>query len=259
MTTTAWLIGSYPDFPSTSITVSGESVSIAAGDYYLQDGTAGRSFASAFATACNAHSTLSDINCSLTKSGKLRLWSAGGTTFTVTWGSGNGEIARDFAGFTGNLSGASSYVASKSAWWWSPLRPESSDVAPLGVSGEKVRDSATGMANDATLTVTESGTSYRQNEFWWRFVAIARVWTSAESGGEFFSFFDQVLAKGRQWKLYRNVDEDSGDESTAATLSTVLGPYKSKQTKRWAFENEIPNVQKLSPIRIPAVVVSEFS
>lgn len=254
-----WLIGSYPDFPAQSIAVedelaASEAQSVATGDYYLIHPTASLSLADQLKAAVNAHSNISDCDTEIMESGKIRIWRTGASNFAITW---TNTTVRDVLGFTGNLTGASSYVASKSAYWWSANRKASPTMSPLGIAGKIVSDAVVGSAGDATTRVAENNT-YRINNYFWRYVPVARIWTSSEAGGEWYAFHDAVIRKGRQFYLWPDVDEDSTDDATSVTLANGLGPYKAAKIN-WDYSREIVNVDRLARIDLPVIQVTEFS
>lgn len=262
MATTAWLFASYPSFPEQSIDViddvaASEAKTFASADVYLHHSSLSLDAKELFQNVVNSHSNISDCNIGMTKSGKVRAWRTGGSNFGITW---TNTALRDFFGFTGNLTGANTYTATNySRWFWSPGKPESTKLSPLGIVGARKTDAVKGMAGDATFRVTKHN-EYRIQEYWWRYVALSRVWTSSEAGGEFHEFAKEVLGKGRQWFIWRNVAEDLTDDTTIATLSTPLGPYKSTKID-WSdfFRREIRNVDSRSPIEIPCIQVAEYS
>lgn len=258
---TDWLIGSYPSFPAQSISVvddvaAAEAQSVATGNYYLIHPTAALSLADQVKAAVNAHSNISDCDVEIMESGKIRLWRTGASNFGITW---TNTTVRDVLGYTGNLTGASSYVASKSAYWWSAgeNRKASPTMSPLGIVGKVSTDAVVGTAGDATMVVTENNT-YRTNGYFWRYVPIARIWTTSETGGEYFAFHDAVIRKGRQFYLWPDIAEDSTDDATAVTLASGLGPYKSTDIN-WDYSRELANVDRLSRIDLNVIQVTELS
>ena len=255
-----WLIGSYPSFPAQSIAViddvaASEAQSVATGDYYMIHPTASLSLADQVKAAVNAHSNIADCDIEIMASGKIRIWRTGASNFGITW---TNTTVRDVLGFTANLTGSDSYVASKSAYWWSANRKASPTMSPLGVVGKVVSDSVMGSAGDATTRVTENNT-YRRNGYFWRYVPVARIWTTAEGGGEWFAFHDAVVRKGRQFYLWPDISEDSTDDATTITLASGLGPYKSENPKEWDYTRELANVDRLSRVDIQVIQVAEFS
>jgi len=216
--TTAWIIGSYPDLPVQSVTIGGGGRTIAAGDYYLRDATASLSLLAAMVTAMTAGS-VGSAAAYLGEDRKVHL--AGSGTFSVTWPSD--ALLRGLLGFSGNLSGASSYTATSiSKLLWSPGIDESPKGGILGSAGQRAyRIESTDWPQEITTTQLASG---RSNTFSWQHVSYER-YKYQEIGGEFGEFFDQVIVLARRWKLYRGVTESSA--TTAATLGTPLGPYKT--------------------------------
>jgi hypothetical protein len=263
MAATCWLIGSYPDLPAANITVvdhvaASEGQTVAAGDYYVHSVTASLSLLEAVKAAVNAHSNIADCNAGMTKSGHVRIWRTGGQTFGVTWGA-SGEVVRDLLGYVGNLSAASTYTAPlRSPLFWSPGRPESPALSPLGVVGQKIHDTVVSQAGTGTIRTMRFNT-YRINEFFWRFLPVSRVWTSSELGGEFFTFHEQVLSRGRRLWLHRDMEEDTTDTTTIVALGSGLGPYMARGgMDTWEYVRDVPSVDALSTVRLEVVQVTEY-
>ena len=261
MPTSDWLIGSYPDMPSQTLAITvpsgsnSEAANIPAGDYYLHHTTDAISLCDQLSEALQAHGSIGGdtAKCELMQDGKVRVWTTGSTTFGITWTSTD---ARDMYGFTDNLSGNYTYTASKSAYWWSGNRKASPTMSPLGIVGAVISDAVVGMAGDATQRVTENNT-YRANNYFWRYVPVARVWTSAEAGGEYFAFHDNVIRKGRQFVIWPDIAEADDQSDTTITLANALGPYKAPIG--WDYGREIANVDKLSRIDLPVTQVTELT
>lgn len=259
MTATSWLIGSDLAVPADSFDVvatTTETKTVTAGKYYLYDATTGISLLTHVAGLIQGHANVTTCTGAILENRKVKLTGSG--SFDVTWTDTN---VRDMLGFTGNLSGASSYTATNiSPLFWSPLRTESPQLAPLGVDGVGVHD--THWAQSATTVITATtNNSWRENSFSWRYVAISRMWTSSEAGGEYYTFYDRVLRRAAPFKLYRNVEEDTSG-GDAATLATVLGPYKMKPQggdTKLKYRREFQNQDLRSPVELDCVKVTEIS
>jgi hypothetical protein len=155
----------------------------------------------------------------LLESGKIKLTMDG--TTAVTWGSAT--LVRDLLGYSGNLSGASSYVADYvSPLFWSPGKTESPERDVLGGTGALESDIAFRIAPSTYASSTEHNTRY-VNTFAWRNIATARFRTTDAANGELWTWWGYVR-KLANLKLYRNVAEDTAG-SDAASLGTPLGPY----------------------------------
>lgn len=261
MTTTSWLIGSYKQFPAATFDVedelaSSESQSIATGDYYPYDTSSSRSLLAKLVAAVNLHTNISDCAGVITKSGRLKIHRTGGSNFAIK---NMPSTLASLLGFSTSLTGASSYVAATvSPRFWSPGKQVSSRVAPAGVDGQKVRDAMVSQAATGTLEVVTRN-SYRVNEFFWRYLPVARVWTASENNGEWQVFHDQVIAKGEQWKIWTAVDEDTSDTSTAVTLGAFRGPYiATDQIDKWGYQRELPNVDRLSRVELRGAQVPDL-
>lgn len=257
MTTTSLLIGSYEDFPDSTVTIdaSPETITASASSLYLVHPTASLSlFAQLLAAMTSAG--VGSPAVALLENRLVRL--SGSVTFTVTW---TDTLPRDMLGFTGNLSGASTYTASLiSPYLWAPGRTETPLGGVLGLAGQKVYDVASAVAPDGTQVVSRYG-SQRLNTFMWRYVPKARHLTSDELGGEYHTFFDNVLVRGRKWLLYREVNDSTA--STALTLGTPLGPFEldvGKAANRPGFDREagFETVESHYRVQLSAIKVDEY-
>jgi hypothetical protein len=248
----SWLIGSIEDSDAMGVTIAGSGQTIAAGSYYLHGPTNALSLLYHFQTAMTAAS-VGSAAAYLTEAGYVRLTGSG--TFTVTW---TNTTLRDLLGFTGNLSGASSYVApNHSKLWWSAgydVTPET----PYGVESMPMPDTSITTSRDGSQVLFTTNNTQHHQKFSWDVVGIDRVWTSAEAGGEYKAWWDTVGRAGLRWYLWPDVDEDSGS-TTQATLSGPLGPYKLRRIDPGWYNRQIPGVDQLSEIEIDAIVVSEYA
>jgi hypothetical protein len=223
--TSAWLIAAYHDFPSTSFTVNAaptgnEVKTVAAGDYYLYDATAGNALNEQVELQLEDHTDITTATVELLESGKIKITCD--TTFAITWGSGT--LVRNLLGYTGDLSGATNYTATYvSPLFWSPAGTESPQLSVLGGTGAEESDIAYGLSPTTYGIATEHNT--RQiNTFLWRNVASARFYSASEANGEFYTWWTYAK-KLANFKLYRSIAEDTAGTG-AASLGTPLGPYK---------------------------------
>ena len=203
-----------------------------AGTYYLRDATGSRSLLAAMVTAMTTGGVGSAAAVVLL-SRKVNL--SGGANFTINWPADG--ILRDLLGYSGNLSGAATYTASAiSPLLWSPGKPESPQLSPLGVAGRRVYLAQVGVAEDGSTFATTQG--YRTfQRYLWKYVHTSRVQTSAEAGGEFARWWGDVLVKAGRFKLYRAIDEDDAS-NTAVTWPTAIGPYcvtPDTRSPDWTF------------------------
>ena len=160
---------------------------------------------------------------------------SGGANFSVTWPADG--VLRGLLGYTGDLASASSYTAPEvSPLLWSPGKPESPMLSPLGVAGQRVYLAQIGVAEDGSTFSTVQG--YRTfQRYEWRNVHMSRVQSSAEAGGEFARWWGEVGVKAR-WKLYRAIDEEDSS-TTAVSWPTAIGPYwvsPSTRSPDWEFK-----------------------
>lgn len=221
--TSAWLVGSTRDASYTAFDINGDgSVSIS-GDFYLWHDTNAISLLDLFVAQMTTAGVAAPTAV-LTRDRKVKIGSSG--NFTVTWSTDTS--LRDMLGFTqGNLSGASSYTAaSVSTHLWSPGKPLLPGLSPLDCHGNR-RPLAfwTASPSDGTPFVVSHGS--RVDQSWTAAsVAMSRMQTASELGGEWVTFFDDCACKGYQFMIYPEVTEESGSATdTLSTLTPALGPY----------------------------------
>lgn len=230
--TTAWLVGSARDLDlDVLIGVSAQNVS---GDLYLHHGTSTLSLLSQLAAAMTA-AGVGGATAVITRDRRVKL-ASGGANFTVQW---TDVLLRELLGFTGNLAAASSYTAPNiSPLLWSPGKPMLPELSPLGCPGN-TRPLAyyTASPNDGSTFVVTHGA--RTDQRWSvSHVALDRVQTPDELGGQWVRFFAEVAAKGYRFWFYPEAVEEPGS-AVSATLESGLGPYVFTSTGRapaWAFE-----------------------
>lgn len=213
----AWLIGSEKSM-SYSVTIAGSAQTIS-GNYYLYNATSSLSLLSAWVTAATA-AGLASATAVLTQDRKVKI--GNGANFTVTW---TNTTFRDLLGFTGNLSGASSYTATNtSKLLWSPAKPLRPELSPWGTTGiERPLIFLSQSPNDGSTFAVVHGS--RTDQRWSaEMVDTDRVFTSSEAGGEWVTFFATCFSLGYNFLVYRDVTEVDGG-TTTATLSNPLGPY----------------------------------
>ncbi len=264
--TTAWMLGSEPDVPETTISVTcqaiTEDLTIPAGDYYPWDSTAANSALDTLSDVLETHSQIGigDISPVL---GRDRIPRFSGP-FAFSINSWSDLTFRNILGFTGTeaIAGTTQAAAGFSRYLWSPGRCEIPD-APLGSQGLLYRDTAVGMSGNGVVVRTTNNTG-RKNRFQFRLVQRARVMTPTEGPGEFASFWEAVVSRFYRWKLYRNVtEEDTATDTTDAALvsADVLGPYKwltSTGLHEFEYERSISRVELFSPVELPCLLVSEY-
>ena len=256
MVTTAWVLGSIQDMPARLFDIDAVEKTVAAGDYYLRDGTSGISLLSTLETQIK--SEVASASVFLTRAGKVRITAT--PTFTIDWTSTD---LRDALGFTGNLSGATNYTAPNlSPYFWSPGVTESPQQAPLGSTGAYVTDAVVA-ESASSVTVTEHN-NWRENAFRFTYIDASRYHTTDEDNGEFFTFWKNVISKGFRWKLYRLIDEDTAS-TTEVSYNAALGPYVMMGGRRGRLKNPFARVRglewvdKANTLDLKCRTVSELS
>lgn len=230
--TSAWLIGSVRDIDYDVILTGDASTQAVAGDLYLYHATDSLSLLAQVVAAMTA-ATIPDAAAVLTRDRRVKLSSSG--NFSVQWV----DLAlRNLLGFNANLAAASSYTAPLiSPLLWSPAKPLLPGLSPLNCVGNR-RPLAywTASPTDGTPFVVSHGT--RTDQSWSAsHVALNRMQTVDELGGEWIEFFEESAAKGYNFTVYPEVIEESGS-SVAAVLSDPLGPYVLSPNSRapsWDF------------------------
>jgi hypothetical protein len=266
MATTSWLIGSIENLAAQSWSFGGApSTAIAAGDYYLIDEVA------AVSMLRQLELTLSAVlgataEFAILENRLIKITSDGGN-FGISWDS---TELRDLLGFIGNVSGADNYTASLiSPLLWSPGRTETPLNAPLGDAGQVIHDTMVGASAGAVQMAT-SNNSVTHLDLMWRYVTNARTKTSARLGGEYHTFWEDVIRHLYKYKLYREIDEDtSGSDPIlwpAVTWSNfdVLGPMELRHEggqMAWEYirEEGLERCDSMHPITLRSKVVPEYT
>jgi len=258
--TTSWLIGTRPSLEAQTLTIDGNAQIITAGSRYLYASSSGLSMIGQVLAKMTAAGVAAPT-AYLTRSRKVRLGSSG--TFTLDWPADN--VLRGLLGFTGNLAGASSYVATNiSPLLWSPLKTESPEDAPLGLVGHKVHNAFYSASPfDGTTSVVMHG-SRTYNTFRWGHVPIDRV-QSAGQAGEWASFWDEVVVTGTRFFHFRCGEDTTGASTAEAALVTPLGPYVLKAPGRgapdWDFTRSrgLTQVDRRCDVVLPVSLTPEYS
>jgi len=267
VSTSSLLVGEYEDFPAQSFTVNAsptgdETKSVATGSYYAVDSNPTLGLNELLELQLEDHTDITTATVELLENRKIKITCD--VSFTITW-TASGTTLRDVLGFAGDLTPtATSFTADNiSKYIWSPGKPESSDMAPIGVAGTPQWDAHFTMAPTGATSVVRHN-SITVQEYWWRYVPNARVWTSAEAGGEHKPFWDNVLSLARRFKLYRNITDDT-TSSASMTLGSPLGPFKMRHGGRGGLTYPYPRepgfelVDGRHPITLPCVKVAEIS
>lgn len=259
MPLSTWWIGSHPSMPSQSMQVtanaSEETITVAAGDYYLHDSSSSFSYITALATALVTHTQISSVTITL---GRDRLVHfvfdpATAIEFTDTEG-------RDMIGMNGNLASTTDDDADTvSPFLWVPDRPENPS-ARVGRDGDIVYDTVVSATGGPDSTLVATGFNSRQfNDFDVRYIPDAYFDNGIDTnnGGQYRCFFDTVLRRFRRFKIYRNTLHTEGDETNVGLLgSNQIGPYRYRLNRgplRFVNEMETGRVARLRRARIPVI------
>ncbi|MEL6706334.1 MAG: hypothetical protein AAFP15_18870 [Bacteroidota bacterium] len=260
--TTAWLMGSNPSVPETTLDVTAnavtETLTIPAGGYYPYDSAAASSAIDTIRTVLLTHSQISAVTAIIGRDRRPRI------TADVAYSiDGWSDLSfRELLGFTGTeaFSQATQEAAGFSNYLWSPGRCEIPD-APVGSDGLPYHDTAVGQSGDRVVIATEHNFG-RTNGFRFPFCRNARVATADELPGEYIGWWDAVQRRFARWKLYREVTEEGTDpDATQATLTTSIGPYvwrTSEQPIRFAYSRDIERVELFNTVTIPAVLTDDY-
>lgn len=254
MATTSLLIGSRDNWTEQTTTAPAVTVSASTGDaLYLDHAT------SALSIFAQMEADADITSVELLQNGKvmITLASAG----PLTWGSAT--TLRDLLGFTGDKSSAATHTSDTvSPLVWFPLRQEEPMSSILGVVGADAHLVDVAMSRDGTQTVTRFGAN-RTNDFLWRWVPQDQFWTTAEAPGEYYSFHDEVLVRGRRFQFYRGVTMDVSS-SSAASYSSPLGTFQARVGDlggqvRTIRSPGFETVDSKFDISIPVVQVAEYA
>lgn len=266
MPLSAWLIGSYPSLPAQGMEVtanaSQETITVAAGDYYLDDWSGTRSYLAALQTALETHTQITTATVWL---GRDRLVhfafdTATAIDFTDTEG-------RDLIGMNGNLASTTADDADTvSPYLWVPDRPENALSAALGRDGDPVYDTVVSATGGLDANLVSTGFDTRTfNDFDFRFVPTRYFDSGSDvnNGGEWRAFHEVVVRRFRRFKLYRQSLHDETDDTAVGLLgSNQLGPYRMRHEGngpiRFVNEREIGFVERLHRVRLPVIQVPEY-
>jgi hypothetical protein len=181
----------------------------------------------------------------------------------LTWPADN--ILRGLLGFAANLTpSALEHTATLiSPLLWAPGKNKNPTEARRDTDGILVRDIAVGQSGPGTVRAT-SFNRYRRNTLIYRYIANSKVWTTSEAGGEFFTFFDQVLVERRRFKVWREWPEnlagtDSAHPSDTGTELPSSGAYIYTGPNEMPWGREFGQSESRHPISIPVVTAAEYT
>lgn len=166
---------------------------------------------------------LSDVECYVTEHRRVVI--AADATFTLTW---SGTTLRSLLGFTGNLSGASSYTSQAiprllfSAGY--PVLRAVDD----GLQGYPEDDMQIAVSADGSIVDQDYHNSLTYDELRWTDVMRSRVRSNGAAvtqWGTFHDFRELVLHGGGRFLLYEDIIEDSSSSAEVTDWGTELGPY----------------------------------
>lgn len=220
MAETALLIGSRP--VNVAVTIAGSARTIV-GNFYLRHTTA----AISLLDRCQTEMTAAGVgSAAVTMRENLRIRLAGAGVFTVTW---NSTDLRDWFGFTGNLSGASSYDApNPSPLLWAPGYL-ATPTTIQGKAGYVVPHTTFHSSDDESSVETQHFGTGTYQELDWALVQTSRLMVADGGvlGNTFEGLYRYVLQYGYRFRYHQSVQEGS---SAANALpwndSVAFGPYQ---------------------------------
>lgn len=217
-----WLVGSIEALPTQSFTIDAVASEIAGGDWYLYAASSAVSLLTELASEMTA-AGLASVAVVVLENRLVRI--SAGSTFAVTWGSAT--QLRGLLGFTGNLSGASSYTATMV----SPLLFSGGEVSracPTGVTGYPVEDAEIAVSVDGTRQITTHFATHYHDDWTFEAVHLSRYWSAAGDGGTWQTFRSSVVVPGHRFQLFEVVEEDAAS-TTAVTWPTRMGVYRMRE------------------------------
>ena len=198
------------------------TVTIPAGTYYHSSaGSEAEGFADTFATLANAamgQTWVSSVAAGEAGTGKYTL-SCGGSTCTVTF---TDTEVRDLMGFTGNLTGSTSYTSSAQAeGLWLPEYPYQSLNGGPSWNGWWETDQKS-VENAAGYSFSVIGQKKRINSVTWPIASRAKCWVANEgtANESFEQFLLDGIWAGAAWGTSAGPIRFHGDADTDATFAT---------------------------------------
>lgn len=217
-----WCVGAWEGHPSFTFTVGGNSKTIPAGSAYLYDADSNVSLV--HIVEAKIQEEVPSAAVAIQRSGKITI--DAGATITLAWGSDT--TLRDALGFTADLSSSSTTGANHTKYLWRPGTTASPRGGSLDTAGSLVTDR---QYHESVSKVSSTGNnSWYEQTIEWVFVLNAAYQTSSRDPGEFAQFYEDVIEKAHQFKVYRKVQEDSTDTDATLTGLTVLPTSDASST-----------------------------
>lgn len=234
-----WLVGSVLFGAAQDIDINGTGYQFAAGVWYLRSASPSESLVDEML----AHMIVEGLaGASVTITKRRTVLISATPIFAVTW---TDPAVRDLFGFTGNLSGATSYEAPyPSPLLWSAGFPATRAV-PDGTPGRPVEDVRTQFSRDGTRVVSIFHHTQVWDELAWTNVMRARVWydrnlVAQARGGTWEQFRESVFLLNRRFQVYEIVEENSASAAPVVWPSS-LGNYRAKTVPIGAPTRTIAN------------------
>lgn len=226
------------------------TVTVPAGDYYLNSVATGgtlsllNEFGSQLSAAGAVYAVTSDDDTD-TGTGKTLIEMSDATTFNITW---LNTDFRDALGFTGNLTGAASYVSDNHALYL--------HLPSTHVSGLWTPDGDVGLPiGDGTLTVGPAGDSYSTSsaERFVNHMVLAlnkgfKTWDSLEvvQNEALQVFWEKVFRKGLPFRYHQDRNVDGTYVSWQATGAGMRRFHPTPHDERlrgpsslWTYELDV--------------------
>lgn len=219
-------IFSFDSAQSVSVDEGGGAVAVtiasASTDYTLSTAGAATALLTAIGSALTANGSLAGTyTCTLSATtGKVTISATGiggAGNFSIAWTS---TTIRNVLGFTGTISGASSYTSTEHAeYLWLPGVGRAAPMAPDAYQGRPVVDVVTTLSPDGHVTVIEGDTRY-DDTLDFRFVRGNKTWTPLETttNESFQTFWAATVTQGLAIRYYPDAT------STSNTVDYVAMP-----------------------------------
>lgn len=266
----SWLIGSNPNVGAVTVTVTANAVqevltvTSEAQAFYLYNGGGSFDALAAMVTALQTHTQISTATAVLRRDRTTAI-TADVAWEVDSWSGAGGSAFQTLLGFSGEelVSSQLTQVSDvQSAYLWTPGFCETPIEGRLGEIGVPYHDTAVGQSGNRVIVATTNN-SGKLNTFVWENVLNDRVWTEDEDSEEYFTFWDVVIRRFRQFQLWREVDEDTSSTDDADFSAGSIGPYKflwdGQGPLTFPYERNIQHLEYLHPVRLPVVQVDEYS